>query len=56
MATLTLDNQTKDQWLVLKEELGYSSVADLLGDAADYLEEHIEEFDAAFPDDEEDEE
>ena len=56
MATLTLDNQTKDQWLVLKEDLGYRSVADLLGDAVDYLEEHIEEFAVAFHAVEEDEE
>ena len=45
MPTMMVNLHTRDQWLVLKEELGYRSMAELLADAADYLEEHIEDFD-----------
>lgn len=56
MTSVTLTPETRDHLAVLKEDLGYESWDELLSDIAVYIEEHIDDFDDAFPDDSEDSE
>ena len=57
MTSITLSPETRDHLSVVKENLGYDRWDDFLSDLAEFAEDNIDDFDAAFPpEDEEDEE
>jgi predicted CopG family antitoxin len=56
MTSVTVSTETRDHLAVLKEDLGYESWDELLSDIAEYIEENIDAFDEAFPEDEDEDE
>lgn len=56
MPTLTVDAEVRDHAQVLKENLNYDNVADFLADVMVFIEDNMDAFDEAFPDEEDDDE
>ena len=52
MVSLSVTPETRDKLAVLKEDLGYETWDDFMSDVQEYIEENIEAFDDAFPEDE----
>jgi hypothetical protein len=54
MTSITLSSETRDHLSVVKENLGYDRWDDFLSDLATFAEDNMDDFDAAFPPEEED--
>ena len=49
MATISVPPEVRDKAMVMKEDLGYDNIGDFVADAMIFIEDNLDDFDAAFP-------